>query len=71
MCAESEFGSDRRVWRSRAGLNVRIARAINKRLVRKGKVIADRYHLDVLRTLTQVRNAVWYVLRNALRAAQR
>jgi putative transposase len=46
------------------GLNVRIARAINKQLGRKGKVIADRYHLEVLRTPTQVRNAVRYVLRN-------
>lgn len=46
------------------GLNVRIARAINKRLGLKGKVIADRYHLEVLRTPTQVRNAVRYVLRN-------
>jgi REP element-mobilizing transposase RayT len=40
------------------GLNVRIARAINKQLGRKGKVIADRYHLEVLRTPTQVRNTV-------------
>jgi putative transposase len=46
------------------GLDVRIARAINKQLGRKGKVIADRYHLEVLRTPTQVRNAVRYVLRN-------
>jgi REP element-mobilizing transposase RayT len=46
------------------GLNGRIAKAINKRLGLKGKVIADRYHLEVLRTPTQVRNAVRYVLRN-------
>ena len=46
------------------GLNVRIARAINKQLGRKGKVIEDRYHLEVLRSPTQVRNAVRYVLRN-------
>jgi REP element-mobilizing transposase RayT len=46
------------------GLNVRIARAINKRLGRKGQVVEDRFHLEVLRTPTQVRNAVRYVLRN-------
>jgi putative transposase len=46
------------------GLNVRIAKAINERLGLKGKVIADRYHLEVLRSPTQVRNAIRYVLRN-------
>jgi REP element-mobilizing transposase RayT len=42
-----------------------IAKAINKRLGRKGRVIAGRYHLHVLRTKTEVRNAMQYVLRNA------
>lgn len=46
------------------GLNVRMARAINKRLGRKGQVVEDRYHLEVLRSPTQARNAVRYVLRN-------
>jgi REP element-mobilizing transposase RayT len=45
-------------------LNGRIAKAINKQLGRTGSVIEDRYHLEVLRTPTQVRNAVRYVLRN-------
>ena len=44
-----------------------IAKAINKRLGRKGRVIASRYHLHVLRTKTEVRHAVRYVLRNAER----
>jgi putative transposase len=48
-------------------LNGTIARAINKRLGRKGRVIASRFHLHVLRTKTEVRNAVQYVLRNAER----
>jgi hypothetical protein len=38
-----------------------------KRLGRKGRVIASRFHLHVLRTKTEVRNAVQYVLRNAER----
>jgi putative transposase len=46
------------------GLNVRVARAINKQLGLVGPVIEDRYHLEVLRTPPQVRNAVRYVLRN-------
>jgi putative transposase len=48
-------------------LNGTIAKAINGRLGRKGRVIACRYHLHVLRTKREVRNAVQYVLRNAER----
>jgi hypothetical protein len=44
-----------------------LAKAVNKELARKGRVIADRYHVHVLRTPTEVRNAVHYVLRNAER----
>jgi len=46
------------------GLNVRIARAVNRALQRKGKVFADRYHARILKTPTEVRNAVRYVLNN-------
>jgi putative transposase len=46
-------------------LNGTIAKAVNTRLGRKGRVIASRFHLHVLRTKTEVRNAVQYVLRNA------
>jgi len=53
--------------RGMQGLNGTIAKAINKKLGRKGKVIASRYDLHVLRTKTEVRNAVRYVLRNAER----
>jgi putative transposase len=48
-------------------LNGTIAKAVNGRLGRKGRVIASRFHLHVLRTKTEVRNAVQYVLRNAER----
>jgi putative transposase len=53
--------------RGMKSLNATIAKAVNKRLGRKGRVIASRYHLHVLRTKTEVRNAVQYVLRNAER----
>ena len=49
------------------GLGVRIARAVNRFLGRTGRVIAERFHLHVLRTMQEVRNAVRYVLQNAAR----
>jgi putative transposase len=48
-------------------LNGTIAKAVNERLGRKDRVIANRFHLHVLRTMTEVRSAVQYVLRNAER----
>src|SRR5258708_462427 len=45
-------------------LSVRIARALNKVMQRRGKVFADRYHAHVLRTPTEVRHALRYVLGN-------
>lgn len=49
------------------GLNVRVARAVNRKLGRKGRVVAERFHLHVLQTKREVRNAVNYVLRNGER----
>jgi len=47
------------------GLCVRLARNLNARWQRTGRVIADRYHTHVLRTPREVRNALAYVLDNA------
>jgi REP element-mobilizing transposase RayT len=47
----------------------RFARAVNRALKRKGQVLADRYHLQVLGSPQQVRNALAYVLLNARRHA--
>ena len=47
----------------------RFARAVNRSLKRSGPVLADRYHLSVLETPRQVRNALAYVLLNARRHA--
>jgi REP element-mobilizing transposase RayT len=52
------------LWRGIQGLSVRIAKAVNKVLGRKGKFFGDRYHARVLRTLAEVRNAVAYVRHN-------
>jgi len=44
------------------GLLVRMARALNKVMGRKGQVFADRYHAQLLRSPRQAANAVRYVL---------
>ena len=49
------------------GLEVRIARALNRAMARRGRVFADRYHVRVLRSPREVRTALGYVLRNAFR----
>jgi len=47
----------------------RIARAVNRVADRNGRVLADRYHLRLLSTPKEVRNALRYVLLNARRHA--
>jgi REP element-mobilizing transposase RayT len=46
------------------GLEIRMAKGLNRVMERKGKVFADRYHAVVLRTPSQVRAALVYVLMN-------
>ena len=43
----------------------RVARAANRVFKRSGRVLAGRYHLRVLKTPREVRNAIAYVLLNA------
>jgi REP element-mobilizing transposase RayT len=45
-------------------LSIRIARGLNAVMGAKGRRLEDRYHEHVLRTPTEVRNALRYVLRN-------
>jgi REP element-mobilizing transposase RayT len=47
----------------------RLARAVNRVFQRSGPVLADRYHVHVLKTPREVRNALAYVLLNARRHA--
>ena len=55
-------------WRALArgiqGLTIRIAKGLNRVMQRRGRVFADRYHAHVLRTPTEVRHALQYVLNN-------
>jgi hypothetical protein len=46
------------------GLEVRVAKRLNRQLQRKGRVFADRYHARQLKSPRQVRNALRYVLQN-------
>lgn len=49
---------------------IRFARAVNRMMERRrGRVVAERYHLHVLRTRSEARNAVRYVLGNHVKHA--
>jgi len=48
-------------------IGARLARATNRVFRRRGQVLADRYHLHILRTPREVRRAIAYVLLNARR----
>ena len=50
--------------RGMQGLTIRLARRLNARLGRRGRLVAQRYHARPLRTPREVRNAVRYVLLN-------
>jgi REP element-mobilizing transposase RayT len=51
--------------RGMKGLGVRLARGLNKVMdKRRGQVLADRYHAHILRTPSEVKRAVNYVIHN-------
>jgi len=49
------------------GWSVRVARRINARIGRGGRVFEERYHVQILKTPRQVRNGLCYVIQNARR----
>jgi len=55
--------------RGMKSISARMARAVNRVFRRTGQVLAERYHLHVLRTPREVRNALAYVLLNGRRHA--
>jgi REP element-mobilizing transposase RayT len=59
-----EAPDKRGLARGVAGLEIRIARRLNKLLQRKGAFWKERYHRRDLRTPTETRNALRYVLMN-------
>ncbi len=50
--------------RGMKSVRMRLARAVNRVFGRRGPVLSGRYHLRVLRTPREVRNALAYVLLN-------
>lgn len=65
-----EAPDKRGLARGVAGLEIRIARRLNQRLGRKGKLWSERYHRRDLRTPTETRNVLRYVLLNAQKHAR-
>ena len=57
--------------RGMQGLAIRMAKALNRLWGRRGKVFAERYHALALRSARQIRNALRYVLNNALKHGRR
>jgi hypothetical protein len=62
MVVEADVPTD--LTRGIQGLAIRVAKALNKALRRRGRVWADRFHARRLSTPREVRNALLYVLSN-------
>lgn len=60
-----EADDDGALSRGMQGLGIRLAKALNRTLGRKGRVFADHYHSRLLRTPTELAIAIRYVLDNA------
>jgi len=52
-------------------LSIRFAKALNRLLGRKGKVLADRYHISEMKTPLETKNKLAYVLCNANKHGQK
>ena len=61
----------RALSRGMQGLTIRMAKALNRVMQRRGAVFADRFHAHLLRTPTEVRHALSYVLGNHAVHAER
>jgi REP-associated tyrosine transposase len=59
-----EADDDQALSRGMQGLAIRIARALNRMMRRKGRVLADHFFSRILETPTEVVNAIRYVLGN-------
>jgi REP element-mobilizing transposase RayT len=62
-----EAEDKQRLSRGMQGLAILVAKRLNGRLDRKGKLFAERYHARILRSPRQVRNTLVYVLNNSRR----
>jgi REP element-mobilizing transposase RayT len=64
-----EASDRRRLARGMQGLKIRMAKALNRVWKRRGTVFAERYHARILKTPSEVKHALAYVLNNARRHA--
>jgi REP element-mobilizing transposase RayT len=64
-----EAPNRRALARAIQGFSIRVAKGLNRMMGRTGRVFDDRYHARVLRTPTEVRHAIHYVLDNARKHA--
>ena len=64
-----EADDQRALARGMQGLNVRIAKRLNRHLERSGPLLAERYHSRILKTPTEVHHVLAYVLCNSRRHA--
>ena len=62
-----EADSNRGLSRGMQGLEISVAKRLNAKLGRKGKVFADRFHAVVITSPRQMRNALCYIMNNARR----
>ena len=60
-----EAADERALSRGMQGFGIRLAKNLNARLARSGRVLSDRYHARTLRTPTQALNTLRYVRQNA------
>ena len=68
MC---EADSNQGLARGVQGFEIRVARRLNRKLGREGKVFADRFHAVPVRSPRQLRNTLCYVMNNARRHGER
>ena len=59
-----EAADERELSRGMQGFGIRLAKNLNVRLERRGRVLSDRYHARTLRSPTQALNALRYVRQN-------
>ena len=64
-----EAPNRRALARAIQGFSIRVAKGLNRMMGRNGPVFDDRYHARLLRTPTEVRHAIGYVLSNARKHA--
>ena len=62
-----EADGDLALSRGMQGLGIRLAKALNRLMQRRGRVYADHYHSRLLRTPAELVNAIAYVLGNHAR----